>query len=386
MFIPVPAPLPPDESDRLAELRSMDVLDTLPEQAYDDLARLAAQICGAPIAMMTLIDEDRQWIKARMGVVNAAANRQEAICAHTILEDRLLIVPDLRADPRFCDNALVTGDLKVRFYAGAPLRMSSGHLLGSLCVLDRTPRTLTRDQQESLRALSRQVVAQMELKRTVQELERTTAAQWVADLALKKSERRFQAFMNNGPVIAYIKDSEGRFLYVNEPCASRFGIPVEQWLDRTDADLFGAEIAGPLRQHDLTALASESGISVEEEAPTAEGGMRHWISHKFALRDPEGRNQLAGLSLDITDRKQAEHEREEMLQDLRQALIEVKTLSGLLPVCASCKSIRNDAGYWQKMEAYLAEHSEVEFTHGLCPHCVEKLYPDFAKARGAEYS
>lgn len=163
---------PDNEDARLAELERLDILDTAPEQAYDDITLLATQICGTPVAMMTLVDEHRQWYKSKRGTEVAETPRDIAFCAHAILHpDDLLIVPDMTADDRFADNPLVTGDEGVRFYAGVPLTTTGGHVLGTLCVVDRVPRTLTSEQVLGLRALSRQVMNQLDMRRHVAALE-----------------------------------------------------------------------------------------------------------------------------------------------------------------------------------------------------------------------
>jgi anti-sigma regulatory factor (Ser/Thr protein kinase) len=159
-----------DETARLAALRRYRILDTEPEQAFDDLTLLAAQICGTPIALITLLDRDRQWFKSRLGTSATETARSVAFCAHTIRQHDLFVVPDTLADVRFRDNPLVVGEPWVRFYIGAPLVTHDGHALGSLCVLDRVPRMLSSEQQVALTALGRQAVAQLELRLNVDEL------------------------------------------------------------------------------------------------------------------------------------------------------------------------------------------------------------------------
>ena len=160
------------ETERLAALRRYRILDTEPERSFDDLALLASHICGTPMALITLVDERRQWFKSRVGVSIAETSRAISFCTHAIRQRDLFIVRDAKNDARFQDNPFVTGDPEIRFYAGAPLVTPDGHALGTLCVLDRTPRTLVPEQLEALDALRRQVESQLELRLNLVELER----------------------------------------------------------------------------------------------------------------------------------------------------------------------------------------------------------------------
>ena len=160
------ARLPDDEQERLDALRTYEILDTPAESGFDDLARLAANLCGTPMALVTFIDADRQWFKASVGLSIEETPRDVSFCAHAILGSDVFVVPDAASDARFLDNPFVTGDAHVRFYAGAPLIASRGHALGAICVIDRVPRQLTTLQETALAALSRQVVAQLELRRS----------------------------------------------------------------------------------------------------------------------------------------------------------------------------------------------------------------------------
>ena len=198
--------LPPDEAQRLEALRDYDVLDTLPEQAFDDLTQLAAHICQAPIALVSLIDEKRQWFKSKIGMSASETSRDIAFCAHAILhKDEVLEVRDAEVDPRFADSTLVTEE-HLRFYAGAPLVTRDGHALGALCVMDRAPRKLTPEQLSALRALSRSVVAQLELRRQTRELSNEFAARQRTETVLR---RQFDLLAEN-------EQESGRLLAVAE--------------------------------------------------------------------------------------------------------------------------------------------------------------------------
>jgi hypothetical protein len=164
------APIPQNESKRLKVLWQYEVLDTVPEEVFDDLAELAARICEAPSALISLVDEKRQWFKSRVGVTVSETSRDLSFCAHAIHQSDLFIVPDTTQDKRFASNPLVTSDPKIRFYAGAPLITPDGHALGTLCVIDKVPRELRLEQKQALRILARHVVTQLELRRRSGEL------------------------------------------------------------------------------------------------------------------------------------------------------------------------------------------------------------------------
>ena len=159
------APFASMESGRLQALERLEILDTPPERDFDDLALLASQVCATPFALISFADRDREWFKSKIGLTASEVPRVLAFCAQTIAQGDVVIVPDAAADERFAQNPLVTGDHRLRFYAGAPLVTSDGFAVGTLCVLDRDPRELSAEQVEGLRALSRQVTALLELRR-----------------------------------------------------------------------------------------------------------------------------------------------------------------------------------------------------------------------------
>lgn len=225
-------PVPRNERLRLQVLKAYALLDSQPEKAYDDYTYLASTICEAPIALISLVDEDRQWFKSRLGLDVSETPRDVAFCAHTILEQDVMTVQDALKDERFADNPLVTGDPGIRFYVGAPLTTHDGYALGTLCAIDRKPRSLTATQKKGMAALARQLMMLIESRRTAREL--------------------------------------------------------------------------------LAAMAK------------------------------------------------------------------IKTMEGLIPVCSYCKDIRKDSGFWSSIEEYLREHSAAELTHGICPDCLRKHFPEEA--------
>ena len=163
--------IPENENERLAWLKELDILDTLEEQAYDDLTHIAAQICDVPIALVSLIDETRQWFKSHHGLDAIETPRELAFCGHAINQDELFVIEDADHDERFHDNPLVTDAPFVKFYAGAPLIMDNNVRIGTLCVIDNHAREINEDQKKSLMALARQVVSQLQLRLKLKEMQ-----------------------------------------------------------------------------------------------------------------------------------------------------------------------------------------------------------------------
>jgi formate hydrogenlyase transcriptional activator len=218
---PPPAPAQPaadgvrDEASRLAALAAYEILDSGSETPFDDLVALAARICDAPMAAISLVDADRQWFKARIGLDVAETARDVAFCAQAILGRGLMVVPDATADARFAGNPLVTGEPGIRFYAGAPLHDPDGHALGTLCVLDRVARDLSPEQAAALEILSREVVSRLELRRTSAGLEKALEAQREQAEALRVSEELKTRMIECSRDCVKVLDLDGALLSMN---------------------------------------------------------------------------------------------------------------------------------------------------------------------------
>jgi GAF domain-containing protein len=163
----MPVTKPTNEAARLASLERYAILDTDPEQSFDDLTLLASFLFKTPIALISLIDGDRQWFKSRVGIAVSETPREVAFCSTAILQSDVLVVPDALEDERFRNNPFVVKDPHIRFYAGAPLINEDGCALGTICVVDQVPRQLVSEQRDALKALSRLVLAQMEFRRNL---------------------------------------------------------------------------------------------------------------------------------------------------------------------------------------------------------------------------
>jgi GAF domain-containing protein len=175
----ISARVPSNECERLNILRAYELLDTEPEEVFDAMTRLASNLCRAPIALVSLIDEKRQWFKSSCGLEGVTSTgRNVSFCAHAILEQGIFEIPDARKDPRFADNSLVTGDPHVVFYCGVPLIEPGGMALGTLCVIDHKPRRLTKAQKLQLTELAKSVVGLivMRIRRSEMDAFRLTLA------------------------------------------------------------------------------------------------------------------------------------------------------------------------------------------------------------------
>jgi diguanylate cyclase (GGDEF)-like protein/PAS domain S-box-containing protein len=295
------------EEARLAALARYNIMDTPPEVGFDDLTRLAAQICGTPVALVGLIESDRQWYKSCYGYNIHEMPREIALCRFALQSDDLLMIPDLRLDPRFASHPLVTGSPFARFYAGAPLVTPEGQILGTLCVLDSAPKILSPEQEEALRSLSRQVVAQMELRRRLAALERSEALSRETEHALQDSIRQMRVVTDNVPALIARIDTQYRYLFSNRAYQQVSGIQPTDMLGRTVAQIFGVATFEMLRPTYERVLAGEE-LTCEIDIPFPTGPRFMQVSY-VPERDSSG--AVSGLTLsaiDITARQRAEED------------------------------------------------------------------------------
>ncbi|MFW5774727.1 MAG: PAS domain S-box protein [Chitinivibrionales bacterium] len=313
---------------RLAALRQVALLDTPTEESFDRLSRLAARVIHAPIALVTLIDSDRQFFKSSVGLPDSLLSRRQtplshSFCQHNRIASTPLIVEDARTDPFFKDNPAVK-DFQVVAYLGIPLVTSDGYALGSFCVIDSKPRKWNQEDIDDMRDLAASVMTEIQLRAEIStrnkvagereklvEKNRLLTAEIskreVMEKALRESEAKFSAFMENLPGYAYIKDRSRRHVYVNKSLASMFGRDAAECIGKTFEDLFGVEDSKIIQSNDDIVLRNEQPLQIEETAIINGEKIPH-LSIKFPIRSSEDILYLGGISVDISDLRRAENE------------------------------------------------------------------------------
>jgi diguanylate cyclase len=309
----IPAALPPDEAARLKALQQLAVLDTPAEVAFDALARAAAALCGVPIAMVSLVDADRQWFKARVGLDSLRETpREQAFCAHTILQSEVFEVTDAQADPRFAGNPLVTGQQGIRFYAGAPVTLPGGAAVGTVCVIDRVPRQLDERQRAVLAELAHAASALLQARRDAH--------------TLARSEARYRALAELSPAGLFLGDADGECTYTNPSWQAIHGLSLSESLG-----LSWMQVVQPA---ELARLADQWRAAIRERrlfdevvrVRRLDGSTCVVRSRSAPQYDDEGRlTGFVGLAEDVT----AAHVEQERLADERQYLASVIESTGV---------------------------------------------------------
>ena len=320
------APATHDEAARLRALEECRVLDTEGERAFDDIVRLAAQFCQTPVALISLVDRDRQWFKARVGLELEELPREVAFCAHTICGPGAMVVPDAASDPRFAANPIVTSDPHVRFYAGVPIVTEEGHALGTLCVIDHVPRELTAGQLDALRVLAHHATALLELRRRSnalaeahRELRREAAEREAAESgraerlarargarsSAVESERHYRFLAEAIPQQIWTATPDGALDYLNRQVIEYFALSEERLLGWGWQQVVHPDDLPEALERWSRSLSTGETYDVEFRLRRAADGEYRWhLGRALPMRDPAGRIvKWFGTNTDIDDQK-----------------------------------------------------------------------------------
>jgi PAS domain S-box-containing protein len=296
----VPAPLPANEAARLDALRRYRILDSEPEQAFDDLTALAAQICGTPIAVVSFVDETRQWFKSAHGLSTTETPRDIALCAHAIVQsDDLLVVPDTDADARFAGGPLIIGGPRIRGYAAAILR-DGDYALGALCVVDHQPLSLSAQQQDALRRLARQAMAQLSLRQSALRLEADLARRGQVENELATKERLYRGLVDNALGLICTYGVDGTLFMVNAGATKLLGYTSEEMVGRNLRDFIPEKYHREYEGY-LTSLRETPQFNGLLSMTRRDGRPVALAFQSFLLETSEG-PYVVGHGVDVTER------------------------------------------------------------------------------------
>lgn len=302
-------PAPIVESARLEALREYRILDTPPEPAFDDLTSLAAHVCGAPIALVSLVDEDRLWFKSKVGLTATESPREISFCAKTIYEPDLFVITDTLADDQYVDHPMVTSEPHIRFYAGVPLINPDGHALGTLCVIDHSPRELSFEQKEALRSIARQVVSQLEIRRKLSGLARAIAER-------RHAEEELDVLFNLSLDLLCIADFNGYFTRLNPAWEKALGYTRQELMEKPYVEFVHIDDRQPTTSVAESLYTGDDILSFENRY-LAKDGTYKWLQWNATPVEDEG--MIYAAARDITDRKRAEERLENYARDLESA-------------------------------------------------------------------
>jgi PAS domain S-box-containing protein len=302
------AEIPLDEKRRLRNLQSYRVLDTAADQAFDDFTLLATHTCGTPISLVTLVDEKRQWFKSKVGIELSETPRETSFCAHAILEPgEPFIVPDAHKDPRFSQNPLVTGDPHIRFYAGIPLVSPEGFALGTMCVIDRIPRQLSPSQLDCLRAIARQVIQQLILRRSMKEQLQAVLRLQEAQEALTQAED----LMENASDMVHSVDPQGKVDYVNLAWCRALGYSPTDALGLSMFDVIHPAWRKPFGELFERALNGEA-VGTINTVFVSRDRREIPVEGSFNIKSTEGKSHaIRGIFRDVSAKRKEEQKRRE---------------------------------------------------------------------------
>ena len=271
----------------------LDLLGHQAEQDFDNIAELAAAICGAPYSLVSFLGRDWQYHKASVGLPSSGFPLRNSFCRYTVQQHNIFIVSDAQSDPRFEQNPLVTGEPWLRFYAGVPLYSAEGHPLGALCVLDTIKRELKDHQARALKILAQQVNILIEFRAVQREARQALSA-------AQAGEQLFRDFADNVPLACFLKDRSGRLCFYNAHFAKLFRIGPEEWISKTCAEIWPPELAAKLHRETERTFELRRRTEVRLDIPGADGSRHTLQIHQVPCRSSLGEPMLAGAAMDVS--------------------------------------------------------------------------------------